>query len=145
MKKDETTSAVGRVAAIRGSVVDIRFERELPSIYEMLRTGRNQEVWIEVLTQLDRQHVRGIALTPMEGICRGMAVRDTGSPLLASVGKAILSRMFDVFGNTIDRREPVADLAWRPVHHAPPPPFGQIDQFRGLQNGHKGHRPARTA
>jgi vacuolar-type H+-ATPase subunit B/Vma2 len=32
-----------------------------------------------------------------------MAVEDTGGPLKAPVGKGILSRIFDVFGNTIDR------------------------------------------
>ena len=32
-----------------------------------------------------------------------MAVEDTGGPLKAPVGKEILSRMFDVFGNVIDR------------------------------------------
>ena len=50
-----------------------------------------------------RSHVRGIALTPTQGLARGMAVEDTGGPLKAPVGKGILSRMFDVFGNTIDR------------------------------------------
>ena len=121
MNEQETARADGRVAAIRGSVVDIRFESGLPSIYAMLRTGRKQEVWVEVLTQLDRRHVRGIALTPTEGLCRGMAVRDTGTPLRAPIGKAILSRMFDVFGNPIDRREPPAGISWRPVHQPPPP------------------------
>ena len=50
-----------------------------------------------------RSHVRGIALTPTQGLARGMAVEDTGGPLKAPVGKGILSRMFDVFGNAIDR------------------------------------------
>ena len=37
------------------------------------------------------------------------------------VGKAILSRMFDVFGNAIDRQEAPTDVQWRTVHQAPPP------------------------
>ena len=56
-----------------------------------------------MLAQRDAHHVRGIALTPTQGLARGMAVEDTGGPLKAPVGKAILSRMFDVFGNAIDR------------------------------------------
>ncbi len=43
-----------------------------------------------------------------------------GAPLNAPVGKAILSRMFDVFGNTIDRLPPPAGVQWRSVHRAPP-------------------------
>ena len=42
-----------------------------------------------------------------------MPVQDTGGPLKAPVGEAILSRMFDVFGNTIDRGPELADVQWR--------------------------------
>src|SRR6202042_3573176 len=59
--------------------------------------------------------------TPTLGLARGMAVEDTGGPLKAPVGKTILSRMFDVFGNAIDREAMPADVQWRSVHRAPPP------------------------
>ena len=93
----------GAVVSVRGSVVDVRFDAHLPSIYTVLRAGAKQEIIIEVLAQRDARHVRGIALTPTQGLARGMAVEDTGGPLKAPVGKGILSRMFDVFGNAIDR------------------------------------------
>ena len=54
----------GVIAAVRGSVVDIRFDAQLPSIYALLRTGHDKKVMIEVQSQLDLSHVRGIALTP---------------------------------------------------------------------------------
>ena len=111
----------GIVAAVRGSVVDVRFEQHLPPIYSLLRTGKDNEIVIEVLAQQDAHHVRGIALTPTQGLARGMAVEDTGGPLKAPVGKAVLSRMFDVFGNTIDREAALSDVEWRSVHRAPPP------------------------
>jgi F-type H+-transporting ATPase subunit beta len=76
---------------------------------------------IEVLTQIDARHVRGIALTPTQGLARGMPVTNTGGPLLAPVGKAILSRMFDVFGHAIDRQDEPEGVTWRPVHREPPP------------------------
>ena len=103
MKNKTSPSNVGAVVSVRGSVVDIRFDEHLPPIYSVLRAGTEKQIVIEVLAQLDARHVRGIALTPTQGLARGMAVEDTGGPLKAPVGKAILSRMFDVFGNTIDR------------------------------------------
>ena len=90
----------------------------------MLRAGDDGRVAIEVLAQRDARHVRGIALTPTQGLARGMPVEDTGGPLKAPVGKPILSRMFDVFGNTIDRGPALAGaqgLEWRSVHRQPPP------------------------
>lgn len=111
----------GTVVSIRGSVVDISFEKRLPPVYTLLRTGKEKQIAIEVLTQLDAHHVRGIALTPTEGLARGMAVEDTSGPLKAPVGREILSRMFNVFGNPIDGGEPPSDVQWRSIHQAPPP------------------------
>jgi F-type H+/Na+-transporting ATPase subunit beta len=109
----------GVIVSVRGSVIDIRFPFLLPPIHSLLHTGIDDVVSIEVLSQLDAQRVRGIALTPTQGLTRGMRVVDSGGPLLAPVGKAILSRMFDVFGNAIDRL-PAPDVQWRSVHRAPP-------------------------
>ena len=121
MENKNNPSNLGAVVSVRGSIVDIRFEKYLPPIYSLLRTGKDDEIAIEVLTQLDSYHVRGIALTPTEGLSRGTTVKDTGGPLKAPVGRGILSRMFDVFGNAIDHRAPPSDVQWRTIHQPPPP------------------------
>jgi F-type H+/Na+-transporting ATPase subunit beta len=112
---------VGVVVAVRGSVVDVRFDARLPRINSVLLAGAMRKIIIEVLTQQNAHQVRGIALTPTQGLARGMIVEDTGGPLQAPVGTATLSRMFDVFGNTIDRGAVLTDVQWRSVHRAPPP------------------------
>lgn len=109
----------GVIVSIRGSVVDIRFPSSLPPIHSLLHAGPDGAVAIEVLSQLDAYRVRGIALTATQGLARGMPVQDSGGPLLAPVGQAILSRMFDVFGHAIDRLPP-PEVQWRSVHRAPP-------------------------
>jgi len=117
----EASSGHGVVVAIRGSVVDVSFDGQIPPIYSLLRTGTNNEIAIEVLVLLDAHRIRGIALTPTQGLARGHQVEYTGGPLQAPVGPKILGRMFDVFGNAIDRQSPPVDVQWRPVHRAPPP------------------------
>jgi F-type H+-transporting ATPase subunit beta len=111
---------LGTVVAVRGSVVDMRFSQHLPAIYTLLH-AQEGKIAIEVLAQLDAQQVRGIALTPTQGLARGAVVQDTGGPLQAPVGKGILARMFDVFGNAIDRQAAPTDVQWRSVHQSPPP------------------------
>ena len=113
----------GVVTSVRGSVVDIRFDQRLPQIHTLLR-AMDAEIIIEVLAQTDARHVRGIALTPTQGLARGMPVADSGGPLDAPVGRSILSRMFDVFGNVIDRGPPPAGISHRSAHR-PPPPLGR--------------------
>jgi F-type H+-transporting ATPase subunit beta len=119
-KKNETRlSNLGVVVSVRGSVVDIRFDAHLPPIYSLLH-AQDGKIAIEVLAQLDAHQVRGMALTPTQGLARGMVVEDTGGPLKAPVGKGILGRMFDVFGNAIDRQAAPKNVQWRTVHRAPP-------------------------
>ncbi|AIT79149.1 F0F1 ATP synthase subunit beta [Novosphingobium pentaromativorans] len=120
MNTETRSSKAGVVVSVRGSVVDVCFEDHLPPIYSVLRAGSDRQIVIEVLAQQDARHVRGIALTPTQGLARGTTVEDTGGPLKAPVGKAVLSRMVDVFGNAIDREAAFSDVEWRSVHRAPP-------------------------
>lgn len=115
-----TTNHTGQICSVRGSVVDVRFESKLPAINTLLVTGSRDETRIEVLQQLDAHRIRGIALTPTEGLRRGMTVRNTGEPLKVPVGMETLGRMFDTFGNAIDHL-PFEPNEKRSVHRSPPP------------------------
>src|SRR5271163_1987522 len=119
--QENSATNYGVITSVRGSVVDVRFDDSLPPIYSLLYAGKDPRVSIEVLMQLDVDHVRGVALNPTQGLARGTSVEDTGGPLKVPVGKGILSRMFDVFGNVIDRQPTPADIQWRTIHRAPPP------------------------
>src|ERR1700678_1241188 len=127
----------GSVTAVRGSVVDVRFEGRLPLISSVLHTGVRGQIVIEVMTQVDAKHVRGIALTPTQGVCRGMPVEDTGMPLRAPVGKNIISRMFDVFGHAIDGEPDPKDDKWRSTYRSPPPLSDRITQSEIFETGIK--------
>jgi F-type H+/Na+-transporting ATPase subunit beta len=116
--KDNATNE-GIVVAVRGSVVDVKFSQLLPAIFSLLYAN-NRDIALEVLTHLDAQSARCIALTPTQGLARGARVEDSGNPIMAPVGSAILSRMFDVFGNTIDGGPPLSEVQWQSVHALPP-------------------------
>lgn len=112
---------IGKVISVRGSVVDVGFEERLPPVYTLMLAGKENQISIEVLSQLNSGSVRGIALTPTQGLARGMPVTDTNGPIKVPVGKGIFSRMFDVFGRTIDRQGELTDVNWRSIHQDPPP------------------------
>lgn len=119
--KNETSNSIGKVVAVRGSVVDIRFEENLPSINMVVKTGKKLDVILEVHMQLDNKHVRCIALTPTQGLERGMKAISTNEPLKVPVGPETLGHMFDVFGNTLDNYTLPENLEWRSIHNQPPP------------------------
>ena len=135
MESKNSSVNLGTVVSVRGSVVEVRFDAQLPPINSVLRAGAKKEIIIEVLAQGDARHVRGIALTPTQGLARGMVVTDTGGPLQVPVGKAILSRMFDVFGNAIDRQPAPAGVQWRSVQRVPPPLEGRSTKSEIFETG----------
>lgn len=94
----------GRVVSVRGSVVDAHFPRRLPLIHNLLRTGKDGRIAIEVKTHLNSEIVRGVALTLTQGLARGSLIIDTGQHLNVPVGKRLLGRMFNVFGEPINRK-----------------------------------------
>src|SRR5664279_1258355 len=121
IENKSVTLNTGKVLSVRGSVVDVWFDTNLPSIYTLLHTGINNQIEIEVLSQLDLNTIRGIALTPTQGLARGMVVETDGKQLEVPVGKKIIGRMFDVFGNTIDHEQPLIGVEFRNIHQTPPP------------------------
>jgi F-type H+/Na+-transporting ATPase subunit beta len=127
----------GTVLSVRGSVIDVRFDHGLPPINSLLRAGDSAQVLIEVWAHLDANRVRGIAMTPAQGLARGARVEDTGGPLKVPVGKAIRSRMFNVFGQTIDRGAQLADVEFRSIHRAPPTLAERTTQSEIFETGIK--------
>ncbi len=121
MRIEQPDQNVGVVTSVRGSVVDARFDRALPPLNSQLRTGDQERIVVEVLTHLDHRTVRGIALTPTQGLARGDRIVDTGDKLKVPVGQRLLGRVFNVLGETIDGKSPIEGGEWRDVFQAPTP------------------------
>jgi F-type H+/Na+-transporting ATPase subunit beta len=127
----------GTVVSVRGSVVDVHFPRQLPALYNRLVAGEDNPVDIEVITHLNAQNVRGIALVPTQGLARGTQVLDTGKHFHVPVGERVLGRMFNVFGETIDRKGSITGGEWRSIHQSPVPLTHQSTQSEVFETGIK--------
>jgi len=119
MEALKTQQNFGTVISIRSSVVDVLFPLKLPGLLTVVRAGEEGQIVIEVLIHLDEQTVRGIALTSTQGLAEGSAVLDTENPLKVPVGERLLGRVFNVFGETIDRKEAITEGDWRSIHQSP--------------------------
>jgi F-type H+-transporting ATPase subunit beta len=115
-----SATSTGTVVSVRGSVIIARFTEGLPPINSKLVAGENEEIVAEVVTHLTADMVQSVALTPTQGLARGAAITDTGASLLVPVGDALLGRVFNVFGDTIDELGPVEALEYRSIHRDPP-------------------------
>src|SRR5690606_32227760 len=111
---------IGTIISVRGSVIDAHFPARLPPLNNRLVAGSDDDIVIEVITHVDEAVVRGIALTPTQGLMRGAPVRDTGQKLMVPVSQHVLGRVFNVLGEAIDGKAPLDGVEWRPVLRPPP-------------------------
>jgi len=135
--KTEAESNTGTVVSVRGSVIDVHFPDHLPALYNRLIAGEQTRVEIEVISHLDANHVRGISLVPTQGLARGEQVLDTGVHFQVPVGERVLGRMFNVFGETIDRKGQLDGGEWRSIHQAPVHLTHQSTQSEVFETGIK--------
>ena len=68
----------GRVVAIQGSVVDVRFDDRAPGLNTRLLAGDNDEIVIEVAGIVGPKTVSGLVLTPNDQLSLAMPVADSG-------------------------------------------------------------------
>ncbi|MCX5852842.1 MAG: F0F1 ATP synthase subunit beta [Deltaproteobacteria bacterium] len=127
----------GIIVSIRGSVIDAKFPSKIPSIRHELRTGDNGEIRIEVMSQLSSDTIRGVALTSTQGLARGSTVTDTGKPFMVPVGKELMGRVFNVFGEPIDSIGDVKTGEYRPTHGVRVPISGQSTVSEIFETGIK--------
>ena len=127
-KEEYQSAAVGKIVKISGTVIDVQFPQgKTPKINSELFIQLDKSVndgkkraRMEVALQLGDDIVRCIAIETIHGISRNLPVYDTGSPTTVPVGKEVLGRMFNVFGDTIDGLEPLKTVQrWSIQREAP--------------------------
>ena len=124
--------ATGVVTQVIGSTFDAQFpEDALPSIYNAItvsgqtKAGEIHRVG-EVAQHLGGGRVRAVALGSTDGLSRGMACVDTGGAVAVPVGEPVLGRVFNLLGEPIDKKGPVASGKRSSIHRAPPE-FDQLN------------------
>ena len=130
----------GSIAQVIGPVVDVSFETDLPPIYTALKITdekRGINITAEVASHLGNNIVRSIALSPTEGLIRGMAVENTGSPIKVPVGEEVLGRILNVIGAPADQKPPVKAKEYWSIHRDAPSLEEQDTATEMLETGIK--------
>ena len=114
---------LGKISQIMGAVVDVEFiDGKLPAIMNALEIERQNDsnLILEVAQHLGESTVRTVAMDSTDGLIRGHAVKDLGTPISVPVGDKVLGRLFDVIGNTIDGKEKLENTKTYPIHRPAP-------------------------
>ncbi len=129
----------GRVVQVIGTVVDMEFPAdELPAINNGIEIPLDGgKITLEAQHHIGNNWVRGVALTPTDGLARGVVAIDMGTPITVPVGRATLGRLFNVFGEPLDELGEVKAEQRYPIHRAPPPLTEQETTPQMLETGLK--------
>jgi len=128
----------GKILQIIGAVLDVRFEDELPALYNAIKVPMPEgDVTLEVAQHLGDNVVRCIAMNSTDGLVRGMDAIDTGNAISVPVGDGTLGRMMNVLGDPIDNK-PAPDVKehW-PIHRKAPGFSDQTPVTEMLETGIK--------
>jgi F-type H+-transporting ATPase subunit beta len=114
--------AIGKVSQVIGTVVDVEFPPDqLPSLFnavDVMVDGK--KIVLEVQAHVGNNWARCLAMSPTEGLARGVDAVDTGAALKVPVGPKTLGRLFNVLGEALDNLGPVETHDNWPIHRAPP-------------------------
>ena len=112
----------GRIVQVMGPVIDVAFENgDLPMIKDALEVmNGNKKCVMEVAQHLGDNKVRCIMLASSEGLHKDMEVTATGAGIKVPVGPKTLGRLFNVLGETIDKKEEITDCEKWVIHRDPP-------------------------
>ncbi len=129
----------GIVVQVIGPVVDVKFaDGQLPAMRNAVTTEVNGKTLVmEVAQHVGDNVARLISMNSTDGLARGAACVDTGSPIEVPVGDKCLGRMFNLLGEPIDGMSaPDTTEKW-PIHRLPPPYDEQQTSTEILETGIK--------
>ncbi|MGE5270179.1 MAG: F0F1 ATP synthase subunit beta [Thiohalocapsa sp.] len=135
MATQSAADMAGRVVAVRGSVLDIRFAAGLlPAINDAVAVDWDLQppLLAEVQQHVDQATVRAVALADTAGLRRGTPARALGMQVTAPVGEPVLGRLLDAVGRPADRGPAFPAGAVRRPIHAPAPPLDRQTGAREL-------------
>ncbi len=128
----------GTIAQVIGPVVDVKFEKDLPAIYNALEIKLGEgKLTLEVQQQLPGNVVRTVAMSSTDGLKRGMEAVDTGMGISVPVGKNTLGRIFNVLGEAVDGQESPKSEKKYTIHRASPKFTDQSTKTEILETGIK--------
>ena len=125
----------GKVIEIIGPVIDIQFEEgKLPAIYNAVEVmkGKKEKIICEVALHLGDGKVRCIAMSPTDGLIRGIDAVDTGKPISIPVGKETLGRVMNVVGEPVDEIGEIKTSKRSSIHKPAPllqDQSGKVEMF----------------
>lgn len=120
----DSGSVTGIVVRGVGPIIDVAFESLMPPLGRSLRVEK-LNLQLEVIEYIDGNTVRCLALNSTDTVHHGMKVIDSQQPVSIPLGKGVLGRVLNAFGDPLDNQA-MYEVEERRVIQGAPPDFGDV-------------------
>lgn len=115
-----TNKVTGIIKSVRGQIVEVEIQsKEYPKSLELLVGKADPEIKLEVYTQ-SKGTATCLIISGRNKVTRGLPVCGTGAGLEISLGKGLLGRVVNLFGEPVDNVGPITDVGTKaPIYITP--------------------------
>lgn len=108
---------VGRVRGLKGQIVHVECGGSYrPKLRELLTAEHDPTIRLEAYAYTDKHSLLCLLLSAAENMPRNTAVISTGREITIPVGKGVLGRVIDVYGEPMDGRGPIMANKTRSIY-----------------------------
>lgn len=108
---------IGKVSGIDGQIVTVSCTGEYrPQLHELLTDQHDNAIRMEVHSYKDEREMYCLLLTQRDAIYRNQSIATTGNQTTVPVGREILGRVIDLYGNPVDGEGPLSVPTHKPIY-----------------------------
>ncbi len=111
---------VGRIRGVLGQIVRVNCEgNHKPALRELLTAANDETIRLEAYAYENPETLYCLLLSEVDQIERDLLIVSTGTEINVPVGKAVLGRVIDLYGDVIDGGGPLAPAPRKTIyqHH----------------------------
>lgn len=106
----------GKVIGIKGNVVEVEFDKQMPSIRDILILENDENTMMEVYSSASQNSFYALLLNTNSNLNRGTKVINTKKALSIPVGEQLLGRVINTFGKAMDGKGEVSTDKWKDIY-----------------------------
>jgi len=121
MESSSKEQFVGSIRSVRGQIVVVNCEGEYkPHLHELLTSVENPTVRLEAHSYASPTRLNCLLLSSREDLYRNLKIVATSEHLTVPVGKEVLGRVIDLYGNVLDRGTELSRKEIRSIYGSGP-------------------------
>jgi F-type H+-transporting ATPase subunit beta len=105
----------GKILSIKGQIIEVAFHEDAPQVHDILVMEEDPNIKLEVATSSATGSYYCFSLTPTKFLYRGASVINTQEPISIPVGKEVLGRVMNVFGDPQDGKGEIKSFTKTPI------------------------------